>query len=199
VPTSARGRRTRERLLEAARAVFERDGYVSARVTDIADGADVAHGTFYTYFTSKEDVFHELALQAVEQLDRAAIGEPDLDLPPTQAVRHVARRFLTAYRREAPIIALLEQVATFSDGLGEVRNQLRERVIARGTRVIESYQQRGLADPELDALCAATALGSMVDNFAYVWIVLGAEFDEDVVVETIGRIWAGGIGLRDSG
>jgi len=36
-PVSVRGQRTRSNLLAAARAVFERDGYLEARVTDVAD------------------------------------------------------------------------------------------------------------------------------------------------------------------
>ena len=63
-PCSQRGTRTRASLVAAARAVFERDGYLASRVTDIADEARVAHGTFYTYFDSKDEVFaavlHEL-------------------------------------------------------------------------------------------------------------------------------------------
>lgn len=63
-PRSRRGTRTRAALVAAARSVFERDGYLASRVTDIADEARVAHGTFYTYFDSKAEVFaavlHEL-------------------------------------------------------------------------------------------------------------------------------------------
>src|SRR4051794_2983245 len=59
-PLTPRGRRTRSALVSAARAVFERDGFVGARVTDIAAHAGVAHGTFYTYFDSKEAVFRDV-------------------------------------------------------------------------------------------------------------------------------------------
>src|SRR5580698_7583907 len=53
-PRSAKGRRTRARLLEAAKAVFERDGFLAARISDIAAEAEVSHGSFYHYFDSKE-------------------------------------------------------------------------------------------------------------------------------------------------
>ena len=41
----------------AARRVFERDGFLDARITDITAEAGVAAGPFYTYFTGKEDAF----------------------------------------------------------------------------------------------------------------------------------------------
>src|SRR5688500_10413505 len=47
LPTTERGRRMRARLLAAAREVFERDGFLDARVTDISAAAGVAHGSFY--------------------------------------------------------------------------------------------------------------------------------------------------------
>ena len=37
--------------------MFERDGFLDARITDITAAAGVAAGSFYTYFNSKEDVF----------------------------------------------------------------------------------------------------------------------------------------------
>src|SRR5256885_16696294 len=54
---TAKGARTREELVAAARRVFERDGYSGARVADIAAQAGVAHGSFFTYFPSQKDGF----------------------------------------------------------------------------------------------------------------------------------------------
>ena len=39
--------------------MFERDGYLDARVADISAAARVAHD-LYTYFDSKEDIFREI-------------------------------------------------------------------------------------------------------------------------------------------
>src|SRR5581483_6805206 len=63
---SAKGERTRARLILAAKQVFERDGFLDARIVDIAKTADMAPGSFYHYFTSKEEIFREVA-QAQEQ------------------------------------------------------------------------------------------------------------------------------------
>ena len=63
---AARGRA--QALVEAARRVFERDGFLEARITDITAEAGVAAGTFYTYFTSKEDAFAAV-MEEVERGD----------------------------------------------------------------------------------------------------------------------------------
>ena len=43
--------------MRAAREVFERDGFLDARIADITATARTATGSFYTYFTSKEEIF----------------------------------------------------------------------------------------------------------------------------------------------
>jgi AcrR family transcriptional regulator len=57
---SARGEKTRQRLLEAAEHVFGELGYHEASIVKITEAAGVGQGTFYLYFASKKDVFDEL-------------------------------------------------------------------------------------------------------------------------------------------
>ncbi len=51
----------RQAILDAARRVFAELGYEAATVRDIIRGTDLAAGTFYNYFKSKEEVFEALA------------------------------------------------------------------------------------------------------------------------------------------
>ena len=51
----------RQAILEAARGVFARAGYEATTVRDIIRETQLAAGTFYNYFKSKEEVFHALA------------------------------------------------------------------------------------------------------------------------------------------
>src|SRR5581483_8081518 len=66
-------------ILDAARAVFSRDGYAASSVEDVAAEAGIAKGTVYLYFKSKEELYlaallRELRAFAAEyraQMDRA--------------------------------------------------------------------------------------------------------------------------------
>jgi AcrR family transcriptional regulator len=51
---------TRERLVEAAHAIFTQKGYVAASVEDIAAAAGYTRGAFYSNFESKADLLLEL-------------------------------------------------------------------------------------------------------------------------------------------
>lgn len=55
-----RGQQIRESLFEAATAVVGRVGYANAMVSMIAGVANVAQGTFYNYFDSRQDLFNNL-------------------------------------------------------------------------------------------------------------------------------------------
>ena len=59
---SARGAKTRARLLEAAEHVFSEHGYHEASVVKITEAAGVGQGTFYLYFASKQEIFDELVV-----------------------------------------------------------------------------------------------------------------------------------------
>ena len=59
---TARGERTRRKLLESAERVFAELGYHDASVVRITEAAGVGQGTFYLYFASKKQVFDELVL-----------------------------------------------------------------------------------------------------------------------------------------
>ena len=59
---TARGERTRRRLLEAAEQVFAELGYHDASIVTITEAAGCGQGTFYLYFASKKAVFDEVVL-----------------------------------------------------------------------------------------------------------------------------------------
>ncbi len=48
---------SRRRILESARDVFFRDGFMAANLDEVAERAGVAKGTLYRYFDSKADLY----------------------------------------------------------------------------------------------------------------------------------------------
>jgi AcrR family transcriptional regulator len=60
LPKTARGKRTRDKLLQAAEIEFGEKGFHTAAISGITHRAGVALGSFYTYFESKEKIFQAL-------------------------------------------------------------------------------------------------------------------------------------------
>jgi AcrR family transcriptional regulator len=59
-PKTARGKKTRDKLLQAAEIEFGDKGFHAAAISGITYRAGVALGTFYTYYESKEEIFQDL-------------------------------------------------------------------------------------------------------------------------------------------
>lgn len=185
-------RETREKLLRVARAVFEEDGFDVASVSRIVELAEVSRGTFYLYFQSKEDVFRTLAEAMLAQV--VELQGPMEPIDPREAIRRSIAAFIPYYRANARMMAVLEQVATYDPSFRSLRRDMRRGIAERAVRFISSLQRRGVVPATVDPRYAATALTGMVDRFAYVWLILGEEFDEGQAVETLTRLWYQAIG-----
>ena len=75
--STAAGLATRERLLAVARELIEEGGYGSASVAAIADRAEVAGGTLYRHFASKEELFLEVFRDVCAGEERAMRAAAD--------------------------------------------------------------------------------------------------------------------------
>jgi AcrR family transcriptional regulator len=197
--TTAKGLRTREELVAAARRVFERDGYSGARVADIAAEARVAHGSFYTYFSSKQEAFLAVMRAVVARFGEAIAGPPgEVYANAFDALDRSNRRYLDAYRANSVIWALAEQVATIDPEIHEIRLRGRRQHVERVAATIRRWQDHGIADPGIDPHTTAGALVSMLSNFAYWWLAGGDSYDPEAAAATLSDIWARAVGLRRS-
>jgi AcrR family transcriptional regulator len=196
-PASARGTRTREALVRAARTVFERDGFLDARITDITAEAGVAAGSFYTYFTSKEDAFAAVMDDVNEEMLHPRLTTAATDREDPIAVIEAANRaYLEAYRRNAKLMALMEQVAQVDEDFRKLRLRRARAFVQRNARAISRLQQRGLADPDLDPTISAHAMSSMVSRMAYARYVQGlGTASADALCTTLTRLWANALGI----
>jgi AcrR family transcriptional regulator len=194
---TARGNRTREALISAARRVFERDGYLDARIVDITAEARVATGSFYTYFDSKPAIFAAVMAQVHEetlhpQLEYAAA--PD---DPVAVIEAANRAYLEAYRRNAKLMGLMDQVALIDDDFRRLRLERADAFARRNAKSIRRLQAAGLADPELDPMLAAHAINGMVSRAASLVFVHGARIPFESLVATVTRLWANALRIPD--
>ncbi|NUW36097.1 TetR/AcrR family transcriptional regulator [Nonomuraea sp. SMC257] len=194
-PLTARGRRTREALVRAGREAFDEHGYEAVRVDDVCARAGVSHGTFYTYFTSKEVLFREVAAAVVGEMFTASVVGPAASGDPYARIEAANRLYLRAWSANSRLVRMLEQAAAAEEGLRELLLELREVFVRRGADGLRRLQEQGLADPALDPRLTAIMLGGMVEHFARVWLDLGEPADERAAVDLLTRLWARAIGL----
>jgi AcrR family transcriptional regulator len=173
--------------------VFARDGYINARLSDIADEAGRSMASFYNYYDSKEAVLVDIASDFDAEL-QSLVAEPfRRGLPTDEALREAITGFWRHYHRRLP-----EVVGIFHASLVEPDFAQRWREIrANGIRTIAHGLRRAQADgfaPGLDPLVAASALSSMMEHFCYVWLAQGGdavevEMSEQLAVDTLWTLW----------
>jgi AcrR family transcriptional regulator len=193
-PLTQRGWNTRAKLLDAARRVFERDGFLDVKITDITKEAKVAAGSFYTYFDSKEEIFKELLDLNREELLHHDVQVHDTD-DPVETIRLATVGYFEAYEQNAGLMRIFDQMASMDGMFREARLERGKIFIERNARSIRRLQQAGRADPSIDPELASIALSSMVSRVAQLVFNLGYEVDVDALAETIVQLWVRSLGI----
>lgn len=195
LPTSARGRRTRQSLVDAAKAVFAEQGYGDATAAAITSAAGVSYGSFYVYFASKEELFAEIARQLMDDVyvaTRAPLEESDL----AARLEWENRRYFALYKEQASLFQLLDEVVRTDPEFRKVWQELRRGYLSRMTKTIRRLQRDGRVSADLDPMSTAVLLGGMAERAAYV-ATLDDSLDEERLVRTLSQLWLGALGLRN--
>ena len=164
-PRTARGRATRDRILDSALKVFGEVGYHDASIVRITEGAGVAMGTFYLYFEGKLQVFNEL----VEDLNRRMrhrMTQAIAEAPNRLEAERAGFKAFFAFTTEVPQLYRIIRQAEFVSP---------EAMHLHYGRIVEGYQR---------ALAAASDAGEIapLDPEVTAWALMG-------IGEIIGMRW----------
>ena len=103
---------------------FEERGFHGVRVDDVVHRAGISHGTFYLYFSNKEDLFKALLKDALHDMEIVAGDFPVVTSDETglSVLRQWVHKFFRAYAAHATVIRILSQAdlvpeEVFGDGL----------------------------------------------------------------------------------
>ena len=80
-------RETRWRLMTAALHLFLEQGYDATTVEQIAEAADVAKGTFFNYFETKEAILPALVEWRLQELGEALLPEQGAPASPVARIK----------------------------------------------------------------------------------------------------------------
>jgi AcrR family transcriptional regulator len=93
-----RRERTRGRLIEAAKALFARQGVENTRINEITEEADVGFGSFYNHFDSKEAIVEAVLTETISA-QGAAIAALTSELEDPAEVISAAHRYFVRRAR----------------------------------------------------------------------------------------------------
>lgn len=203
-PAPRQGRKaeaTRQALLHAARVVIARDGYVNARIVDIASEAGKSVGVFYTYFDDKTELFAALVDTYYDELTRLTPALNVYEENTAAAVRSAVSVFWHTYRQFHPEMLGLFECAFSDPALLELWRKIRKRGIRRFAYRIRKQQERGKC-LEMDSDLAASALQGLLEFTCFNWHSRRLDYPEAAVnderaVDTLYRLIAAALELDE--
>ena len=185
-----KAQRTRDRILQAARIVFARHGYQDATVEHVVREAGLARGSFYTYFSSKHDLFRHLAGVIDRSIAEEVVKSDALHKSnPIENLSISNQVYLAVVKRNYDLYVLVDGVASFDHTVRDARLASRQKHIDRVAKKIQQWQAMGWAGPDVNTELAAALLVSMTATFSR-WLYVGeSHFDENEALEYLNNIW----------
>jgi AcrR family transcriptional regulator len=173
------------KLLDAGVEVFATRGYYAARVDDIVKLARTSHGTFYLYFSNKEDLFRALAAEVSDEMQALAeaLGPLSPGVEGRAELRAWLSKFADLYDRYGPVIRAWTEAEIGSHEFGRLGTD----VLTRFTRALTRRIAQA-APPDLDPLVAAIALVAMLERLNYYAVTSQVKIDRDQMVDTLARV-----------
>ena len=187
VPQQARSRRTRERILEAAAACFEEQGYDETTTAAIAGSAGLAVGSVYDYFHDKRAILLEILHSTVEVVAELVVQglAPECwrGADPRASVRNLVHQVFHA-RRVQPGVQRIMWERFFKDPEFRAATEaIENRVRGAIESLLRELQGRG--EIRIDDLStAAFVIQVSVEWISSRLVLGGSRVDVDAAVET---------------
>ena len=172
------------KLLDAAMVAFDRRGYHATRVNDIVDIARTSHGTFYLYFSNKEDLLRALVTEAATEAQKLYDALSSLPAeggaPTWDDVHGWIQAYSELWFRYAPLFRAWTDLATIDPELVDVIRETFTVMSGALSQQIGLDSSGHIIDPD----AAGMATLAMLDRFHYLREFVGQPID-DVALETM--------------
>jgi AcrR family transcriptional regulator len=191
-PRTARGERTLRRILDAARQEFGERGFAESSVSSITQRAEVALGTFYTYFDSKEALFAALVRDMSERVRVAVAPAFEGASDALDGERRALCAYLGFVAEHREVYRIIDE-AEFVDPAG-----FKAHYQTTANRMVQRIE-RGVERGEISALSALereVAAWAMMGMNVFVGLRFGVWGDEDgeTVAAAANRLLREGLG-----
>jgi TetR/AcrR family transcriptional regulator, fatty acid metabolism regulator protein len=183
----------RRAILDAAIKVFARQGFHSARVSDVAAEAGVAYGLVYHYFNSKDQMLNELFSERWALLVEASQEIRAGDAPPRDKLAGVAGFIVESYRHEPELMkVIIVEVTRAANSFGRTHLPEIRRAYELVAEIVSDAQETGEFRDDIDPSFAAMVFYGAIEQLLTGWIfdsIPSTEGDferaKQLVVETI--------------
>jgi AcrR family transcriptional regulator len=161
-------------ILKAAAAAFGKKGFHAVTVSDIAERAGIAHGTFYLYFKDKKDVYRELSQALQSQITEVILpgGAVEVFAEGTDLAALIRERLVglgRLFEREASLARVFVYRTPGTDPEFEEQRRAFVSDLTDGiAAVLRVGAERGLFsrhDPRVAAMCLVGSMDMVIESW----------------------------------
>jgi len=174
------------KLLDAAMQAFDQRGYHATRVNDVVEIAKTSHGTFYLYFSNKEDLLRALVAEAAEEAGQlyTTLADAGTSGASWGDIRAWIGLYSALWTRYAPLLRAWTELAAVDPELGV---QIRRAVNAMCGALALQIESSAGGGQGVDRHAAGMAVVAMLDRFHYLREFVGTPID-DHALDTLATI-----------
>lgn len=193
----ARGGDKYERILAAAIEVIAEKGFHYSRVSDIAERANVADGTVYLYFKSKEQILMAALDGAFQAFYRRAQDELKQASSPKMKLRILARLHLRELSRNRSLAVVLQtELRQSAKFLAEFSQRELKGYFDLIREIIREGQAAGEIRRDVSDKIAAACLFGALDELATAWVLSTREHDLAAAADPVINLLLSGMEAR---
>src|SRR6266852_2110727 len=184
-------------ILRAATRVFARNGYFNSKVADIARAAEVADGTVYLYFKSKEEILHSIFDQ--NMAEAIASGRKLIEnlVDPREKLRRIAKLHLERLGADRDLAVVFQvELRGSTKFMEEFSAAGFAEYLALLRRTFEEGQRVGVFRKELNATVAAKILFGALDEMATNWIISKRSYKLEPMAEVVMDVFLNGVSAK---
>lgn len=127
----------RQRVIRAARKLAASGGYDAVQMRDVATEADVALGTIYRYFSSKDALLAAAMAEWTAELETRLVRTPPAGSSPADRLVDVLRRATESMERQPRLsAALVRALSSADDGVAAGSREVNDRIAAIGEDIL---------------------------------------------------------------
>jgi TetR/AcrR family fatty acid metabolism transcriptional regulator len=194
---ASRGGDKYQRILDGAIAVIAEKGFHNSRVSDIAERANVADGTIYLYFKSKEQILMAALDSAFEAFYRRAKEELAGARDAKTKLRILARLHLRALSQNRNIAIVLQtELRQSAKFLAEFSERELKGYFDLIREIIREGQQAGSIRRDISDKIAAACLFGALDELVTTWVLSSREYDLGAAADPVVDLLLSGMEAR---
>ena len=169
LPTTNRGKATREKLKAALSTLLEDKAFEEIRLKDIAAEADVPVSLIYHYFQSKVDITYEVLAHLLDSFSAEVETRPNDNRSGT-TIHYANQRMVALYSRNPGAMRCLLQV---HEGMAPFAKMWREYSHDWNRRIAASIRKQfpEAFDSDSKYISLAYALSGTADSFLFEYFV----------------------------